>query len=76
MKINPRKEKCYSACEITRLLKREFGIDRSHKTVWRWMRYGIPRKDVVLDSIEIGGQLCSSVEALERFLKLSGLEGE
>lgn len=72
MKIDPRKEKCYSACELARLLKSEFGIERSHFTVRRWMRQ-VDRYGKKLDSLPIGGQLCSSVEALRRFL---GMEEE
>jgi hypothetical protein len=74
VKIDPRKEKCYSACELTRLLKTEFGIERSHFTIRRWMTKGTRGK--TLEYIPIGGQLCSSIEALERFLRLTGLEGE
>lgn len=68
MKIDPRKEKCYSASEITRILREEFGLERSDFTVRRWMRTGAKGK--VLDSVPVGGQLCSSLEALERFLDL------
>jgi hypothetical protein len=78
VRINPKDEQCHSACEITRLLKSEYRIERSINTIIRWMRKGCRKRGrtIRLESIDIGGQLCSSMEALERFLERLNEEGE
>lgn len=60
----------YSAAELARLLKKK-NIERSENTVRNWMRLGRKRrkKYIKLESISIGGQLCSSMEAVQRFFE-------
>lgn len=74
MKLDPRTEKCYPACELARIIKKEFGIERSHSTILRWMKIG--RQGITLDSIPVGGQRISSIEAVERFFQKLSLEEE
>lgn len=65
--LNPKEERCYSACELARLLKKEFDIEKSHSTLLRWMRRG--RRGIKLESIPVGGQRYSSLEAVQRFFE-------
>lgn len=69
--IDTSEEKTYSACELARLLKSQRGIERSHRTVLRWMKKGCRRKgrQIRLESLSVGGQFCSSMEAIDRFFE-------
>ena len=66
--IDPIKEKVVTLAEGTRHIPRRRRGKRSHvSTMYRWTTVGC--NGVILESIQIGGTRCTSVEALGRFFK-------
>jgi len=74
--INFNTENVISFSEACRRLPRRRAGRRSHPaTMYRWASQGI--RGVKLETIQIGGTLCTSLEALQRFFeKLSSLGRE
>jgi hypothetical protein len=72
--IDTRAEKLIPLSRATKLknLPRRRGLKRPHAaTFYRWARYGV--RGVQLETIRVGGTLCTTAEALQRFFeKLSG----
>lgn len=69
--IDTSKEQPYSAAEMARLLAEKYQVQRSEATIGKWMVRGVKCGDsrAYLDSIVIGRQRCSSLEAYERFIE-------
>ena len=72
MSLNLSTEPLLSLREAARLLpKRRAGKPTHASTLNRWAKGGL--RGVVLESIQVGGTLCTSREALQRFFeRLSG----
>lgn len=70
--LDIRTEQIVSFREATALLPKRRRGRRCHvSTLYRWAQAGC--RGVVLETVQIGGQRCTSVEALERFFaRLSG----
>ena len=49
------------------LPRRRRGRKPSTSTLWRWSTRGL--RGIVLETIQVGGQRCTSVEALQRFFE-------
>lgn len=59
-------EKVISLTEGTAILPRRRGAKKPHvSTLYRWAKRGV--KGVFLETIQVGGTLCTSLEALQRF---------
>lgn len=67
-------EQVLSLSEAARHLPRRRAGKRPHvATLYRWAKYGV--RGVMLETLQVGGTLCTSVEALQRFCnRLSGDE--
>ena len=69
--IDLTKEKVISLSKATRLLpKRRQGKKPHVSTLYRWAGSGL--KGVQLETIQVGGTLCTSREALQRFFQRLG----
>ena len=70
MPIDPQTEQVIPMREVPKLTwlpHRRQGRRLAHSTLWRWSQRGI--KGVRLETISVGGQRCTSVEALRRFFE-------
>jgi len=68
MPIDPNQEELVSLTEAARLLPRRRGGKKAHcSCLYRWSTSGC--KDVILETIQIGGTRCTSREALARFFE-------
>ena len=69
-------ERVISLSQACRHLPRRRGVRPTHPaTVYRWARHGL--RGVLLESIRVGGTLCASAEALQRFCdRLSSRDGK
>ena len=66
--IDARSEELVSLREAARLLPRRRGDRRPHiATLYRWAKHGL--RGVVLETLQVGGTLCTSREALQRFFE-------
>lgn len=67
MSIDTRKEELIPLSKAVRLLPR-FGRDKHPhpSTLWRWHKKGLD--GAKLECVRVGKRLCTSVEALDRFL--------
>ena len=72
--IDTEKEHPYSAAELSRLLAEKKNVQRSESCINNWIRRGT--RGVKLESIIIGGQRCSTIEAYERFIEELAKEGK
>lgn len=77
MAIDVFSEKVVSLKEAVRMLPRKGHTNTLHfSTIYRWIMRGLKTKDglvVRLETIKVGGTLCTSQEALQRFFdRLSG----
>lgn len=76
-KIDISKERPLTLQKLSQIVKEERSVSRAYCTYWTWVNDGLERKSdgqkVYLDHIYIGGTLCSSLEAYDRFIeKLNG----
>jgi hypothetical protein len=69
--INIQTERVYALADLPRRLPRRRGGKRIHvSTLFRWAKTGLRARDgrvVHLAVLRIGGTLCSTVEAIQRF---------
>lgn len=74
--IDIKKEKVLSFAEICLLLPRRRAGRASHPaTLYRWANPGL--RGIKLETIQVGGTLCTSLEALQRFFnQLSCQKGD
>ncbi len=64
--IDLQTEKVISIRDACQMLPRRRGGKRPHfATLYRWIQRGV--RGVRLESIKVGGEFCTSVEALQRF---------
>lgn len=73
--LDIRNENIVSLNEAARALPRRRGGKKPHvATLYRWAQYGC--RGVVLETCQIGGTKCTSLEALQRFVdRLSNATG-
>ena len=77
MAIDVFQESMLSFAEVTKRLPRSFRGKKLHvSTLYRWVQGGLRSRDgqiVHLEMVKIGGQSCTSEEALQRFFdRLTG----
>ena len=60
------------ACEL--LPRRRAGRPAHPATLYRWAKPGL--RGVRLETIQVGGSLCTSVEALQRFFDRLGVQAK
>lgn len=69
MPIDLSKETLVSLAEAAKRLPRRRGGRKVHVScLYRWTQVGL--KGVILESIQIGGTRCTSIEALSRFFEV------
>lgn len=66
MPIDLKTEQLISLSEAAKTLPRTNGKKVHDSTLWRWARKGI--RGVKLEYVRVGSRICTSVEALSRFL--------
>ena len=71
--INLGTEEVLSLSEANTVLPRRHGRAVHLSTLYRWAKIGI--KGIRLETIHVGGVLCTSVEALQRFCDQLSREG-
>lgn len=64
-------EKLVTLTEAARLLPRIDGKSLSPNAIWRWCMKGVGQEKVKLDHVCIGRRVCTSEEALHRFMQAS-----
>lgn len=64
--IDVKKETILTLKDVVRELPELDGKKMHPSTVWRWMSVGVQGR--VLDSVRIGRRICTSREALHRFM--------
>lgn len=67
MAIDPEVEQCFNPRELSREIRVRMKLVRHHKSIRNWMHKGI--RGVFLEKIPIGGEVCSSIEAVKRFFQ-------
>lgn len=77
MTIDPEVEQCFNPQELSREIRRRMKLVRHHKTIHHWMHKGCRKKKteeerVFLEKINVGGEICSSIEAVKRFFERLG----
>ena len=65
MPINTQEEKLLSLTEATKSIPKVDGKRPHVSSAWRWIKLGL--NGVHLEHVKVGGRLCTSVEALNRF---------
>ncbi len=72
MAIDPEVEQCFNPRELSGIIRQRMKLVRHHKTIREWMHKGV--KGVKLEKVNIGGEICSSIEAVKRFFVEIGKE--
>jgi hypothetical protein len=66
--IDVKKERVYAFCRLVDALpRRRRGRKTNISTLYRWSTIGC--RGVILESIQVGGTRCTSLEALQRFFE-------
>lgn len=65
-RIDTSQEAALTLSELAHAVKKKWRIERTTRTLRRWIEEG--REGIYMDRIRIGGVLCSSIEAYERFI--------
>ena len=63
--IDTTRESIISLSDATRRLPKFNGKNPHPSSVWRWCKIGLD--GVKLEHIKVGGRMCTSIEALDRF---------
>ena len=67
MAIDATQEQVLTLSEATRHVPVRRGKKTHASTIWRWAKAGL--RGVRLETIQVGGSRCTSVEALQRFFE-------